>query len=119
MTTATRAAEPLLSNLPTPDAGAPGQFAFADGGRVRRILEASDWKKIDVRPIDVTGNIAEQELMTYVTKLGPVGVALRDPDVDEATRARTASVVRAAFEPYIQNGTARFTMACWLVSAHA
>jgi hypothetical protein len=48
-----RAAEPLLSNLPTPDAGAPGQFAFADGGRVRRILEASDWKKIDVRPIDV------------------------------------------------------------------
>jgi hypothetical protein len=76
MTTATRAAEPLLSNLPTPDAGAPGQFAFADGGRVRRILEASDWKNIDVRPIDVTGNIAEQDLLNYVTKLGPVGVAM-------------------------------------------
>jgi SAM-dependent methyltransferase len=119
MTTAARAAAPLLPNLSTPDPGAPGQFAFADGDRVRRILNASGWKNIDVRPIDVTGNIAEQELMTYVTKLGPVGVALRDPDVDEATRARTVSVVRAAFEPYIQNGTARFTMACWLVSAHA
>jgi hypothetical protein len=119
MTTAARAAAPLLPNLSTPDPGAPGQFAFADGDRVRRILNASGWKNIDVRPIDVTGNIAEQELLTYVTKLGPVGVALRDPDVDEATRARTASVVRAAFEPYIQNGTARFTMACWLVSAHA
>jgi SAM-dependent methyltransferase len=119
MTTAARAAEPLLPNLSLPDAGAPGQFAFADGGRVRRILNASDWKNIDVRPIDVTGNIAEQDLLTYVTKLGPVGVALRGADVDEATRAHTASVVRAAFEPYIQNGTARFTMASWLVSARA
>lgn len=119
MTTAARAAAPLLPNLPTPAADAPGQFAFADGGRVRRILNASEWRNIDVRPIDVTGNIAEQDLLSYVTKLGPVGAALRDPDVDEATRARTASVLRAAFEPYIQNGTARFTMACWLVSAHA
>ena len=119
MTTAARAAEPLLPNLPTPDVGAPGQFAFADEGRVRRILNASDWKNIDVRPIDVTGNISEQDLLTYVTKLGPVGAALRDANVDEATRTRTVSVVRAAFEPYIQNGIARFTMACWLVSAHA
>jgi SAM-dependent methyltransferase len=119
MTTAARAAAPLLPNLSTPDPGAPGQFAFADGGRVRLILNASGWKNIDVRPIDVTGNIAEQDLLTYVTKLGPVGVALRDADVDEATRARTVSVVRAAFEPYIQNGIARFTMACWLVSANA
>jgi SAM-dependent methyltransferase len=119
MTTAARAAKPLLPNLPTPDSGAPGQFAFADGGRVRRILNASGWKNVDVRPIEVMGNVAEQDLLTYATKLGPVGVALRDADVDDATRARTASAVRAAFEPYIQNGCARFTMACWLVSAHA
>jgi hypothetical protein len=90
-----------------------------DGGRVRRILNASGWKDIDVRPVDVTGNIAERDLLAYVTKLGPVGVALRDADVDEATRARKASVVRAALEPYIQKGSAHFTMACWLVSAHA
>lgn len=119
MTTAARAAEPLLPNLSTPVAGAPGQFAFADGDRVRRILNASGWKNIDARPIDVTGNMAEQDLLIYVTKLGPVGVALQDADLDEATRARTGSVVRAAFEPYVQNGTARFTMACWLVSARA
>ena len=119
MTTAARAAAPLLPNLSTPDVGAPGQFAFADGGRVERILHASGWKSIDVRPIDITGNIAEQDLLTYATKLGPVGAALRDPGVDDATRARTASVVRAAFEPYIQDGAAHFTVACWLVSAQA
>jgi SAM-dependent methyltransferase len=119
MTTAARAAEPLLPNLSIPNADAPGQFAFSDGGRVRRILNASDWKNIDVRPIDVTGNIAEQDLLTYVTKLGPVGAALRDAGMDKATRTRTTIAVRAALEPYIQNGIARFTMACWLVSAHA
>jgi SAM-dependent methyltransferase len=119
MTTAARAAEPLLPNLSIPDGGAPGEFAFAEGGRVRRILNASDWKNVVVRPIDVTAHIAEQDLLTYVTKLGPVGAALRDANVDEATRARTANVVRAAFEPYIQDGTGRFTMACWLVSAQA
>jgi ubiquinone/menaquinone biosynthesis C-methylase UbiE len=117
MTTAVRAAEPLLPNLPTPTAGAPGQFAFADEARVQKILNASGWKNIDVRPIEVTGTIVEQELLTYVTKLGPVGVALRE--VDETTRARTVSAVRAAFETYIRDGTARFTMACWLVTARA
>jgi SAM-dependent methyltransferase len=119
MTTAARAAEPLLPKLSTPDPGAPGQFAFADGDRVRRILNATGWRNVDVGPIDVTGNIAEQDLLTYVTKLGPVGAALRDAEVDEPTRARTTNVVRAAFKPYIQNGTASFTMACWLVSAYA
>jgi SAM-dependent methyltransferase len=119
MMTAARAAATLLPNLSTPAAGAPGQFAFADGSHVERILNASGWKNIDVRPIDVMGNIAEQDLLTYVTKLGPVGVALRDTNMDEATRARTTTVVREAFEPYIQNGTARFAMACWLVSARA
>jgi hypothetical protein len=99
MTTAARAAEPLLPNLSIPDGGAPGEFAFAEGGRVRRILNASGWKNVDVRPIDVTGTMTEQDLLTYVTKLGPVGGALREAEVDEATRAHTASVVRAAATP--------------------
>ena len=115
MTTARRAAEPLLPNMPTPDPRAPGQFAFADGDRVRQILASSGWRDITLHPIDIEGVIAETDLLAYVTKLGPVGVALRE--VDEATRARVSNVVHAAFESYIQNGVARFTMACWLVKA--
>jgi SAM-dependent methyltransferase len=117
MTTASRAAGPLLPNIPTPDPRAPGRFAFADGDRVRHILEESGWKDVNVLPIDVTGNVAEKDLLAYVTKLGPVGIVLQD--VDESTRVRVATVVREAFEPYIQHGAARFTMACWLVSAQA
>src|SRR5690242_14666789 len=39
MTTAERAAAPLLPNLPARRPGGPGQFAFADRGRVYSILE--------------------------------------------------------------------------------
>lgn len=115
MTTARRAAESLLSNLPTSDPNAPGQFAFADGDRVRGILEHSGWSDIEIRPIDVEGHIVESDLFSYVTKLGPVGMALRE--VDEATRVRVSEAVRGAFDSYIRNGMARFTMACWLVTA--
>ncbi|WP_129645317.1 class I SAM-dependent methyltransferase [Peristeroidobacter agariperforans] len=115
MTTAKRAAEPLLTNMPKPDPNAPGQFAFADGNRVRGILQAGGWSDIDVQPLDAEGTIAESELLAYVTRLGPVGLALRE--VDEATRARVTEVVHAAFQPYIKNGAAHFGMACWLVTA--
>lgn len=115
MTTAKRAAEPLLTNMPTPDPTAPGQFAFADGDRVRRILQAGGWSDIDLQPLDVEGTAAESELPVYATRLGPVGLALRE--VDEAMRARVTEVVHAAFQPYIKNGVARFGMACWLVTA--
>ena len=76
-----------------------------------RILDASGWTGVDIRPIDVPCGIAETDLLDYVTRLGPVGLALRD--VDEPTRARTAEAVRAAFDPYVENDAARFTAACW------
>lgn len=117
MTAAHRAAAPFLPMSPAPDPGAPGQFAFADGDKVRRILDASGWTDIDVRPIDVPNSLAEKDWLAYVTKLGPVGLALRN--VDEPTRARTVEALRVAFEPYLRNGEACFTAACWLVRACA
>jgi len=117
MTTAARVAEPLLPMLSIPNPDAPGQFAFADATRVHRILDASGWKDIDVRQIDVPGSIAEKDLPDYITRIGPVGLALRD--VDESTRARTVNAVLTALEPYIRDGSAQFTMACWLVNARA
>lgn len=117
MTAAARAAAPLLPGLRAPDPGAPGQFAFADGERVRRILEESGWADVDVSPIDVASSVAEQDLLAYATKLGPVGLALRD--ADEPTRARTMEALRAGFEPFVHDGAAHLTAACWLVRARA
>jgi SAM-dependent methyltransferase len=117
MTTGARAAAPLLPPMPTPDPNAPGQFALADADRVRGILEDSGWSRIEVRPIDIPAAVAKQDLFVFVTKLGPVGAALRE--ADPPTRERVTAAVRAAFEPFIQNDEARFNAACWLVTARA
>ncbi|WP_306801419.1 methyltransferase domain-containing protein [Streptomyces sp. T12] len=117
MTTAERAAAPILPNLPARRWDGPGQFAFADSDRVHRILEESGWSGIDIRPIDVTCTLPERELVGYFTRLGPVGQVL--PEADEQTRARVVETVRAAFEPYVQGSEVRFTAACWTVGAKA
>jgi len=117
MTTAERAAAPLLPNLPARRPGAPGQFAFADAHRVQQILEDSGWTKIDIRPIDVTCTLPEKQLVHYLTRLGPLGLILQE--ADDETRAQVIETVRAAFDPYVHGAEVRFNAACWIVGARA
>ncbi|RKH61736.1 class I SAM-dependent methyltransferase [Corallococcus llansteffanensis] len=117
MTTAERAAAPLLPNLPARRPDAPGQFAFADRGRVSSLLEESGWADIELQPIDVVCTLPEKELVRYLTRLGPVGLLLQEADV--RTRAQVIETVRAAFEPYVHGAEVRYTAACWKVSARA
>jgi SAM-dependent methyltransferase len=117
MTTAERAAAPFLPNLPARRPDAPGQFAFADPGRVHRILEESGWAGIDIRPIDVACILPEKELVRYFTRFGPLGLILRE--ADERTRAQVVETVRAAFDTYVHGAEVRFTAACWMVGARA
>jgi SAM-dependent methyltransferase len=115
MTVAERAAAPLLPNLPVRKPDEPGQFAFGDPHRVRSILEQSRWSDIDIRPLDVECALPEKDLVPYLTRLGPVGVALKA--ADEPTRARVIDAARAAFEPFVHAAEVRFTAACWMVGA--
>ena len=117
MTTAERAAAPLLPSLPARRPDAPGQFAFAERRRVLAILEESGWAEIDIRPIDVACTLPEQELMRYASRLGPVGLMLQQ--ADERTRARVIETVRVAFDPYVHGAEVRFSAACWWVGARA
>lgn len=117
MTTAERAAAPLLPNLPVRQSDAPDQFAFANDRRVYTILQESGWAKIDIRPIDVACTMPEKELVRYLTRLGPVGRAL--PETDDRTRAQVIETVRGAFDPYVHGTEVRFTAACWMVRAQA
>lgn len=117
MTAAERAAAPLLPNLPPRRPDAPGQFGFADDRRVHSILKESGWSEIDIRPIDVTCTLPEQELIRYGTRFGPVGIALQQ--ADPQTRTRVAAAVRAAFDPYVHGAEVRFTACCWMVGARS
>lgn len=115
MTAAERAAAPLLPDLPPRHPDAPGQFAFADPDRVRGILEESGWSQVEVQPADFACSLSETELDIYLTRLGPLGVALAD--ADEETKARIVSAVRPAFEPFRVGPEVRFAAACWEVVA--
>jgi SAM-dependent methyltransferase len=117
MTTAERAAAPLLPGLPERRPDGPGQFALADPDRVRRILVDSGWTEVDVRPVDVPCTMPASELEGYFTRMGPVGTFLHE--VDEPTRARVVEVVRDAFAPYVHGAQVRYTAACWRVGARA
>ena len=115
MTTAERAAAPLLPDLPARQPDAPGQFAFADRRRIHSILKESGWTTIDVQPIDVACTFPEKDLLSYVTRLGPVGLILQK--TGERTRAQVLARVRDAFEKYVHGTEVRFNAACWMVSA--
>jgi SAM-dependent methyltransferase len=117
MTAAERAAAPFLPNLPPREPNAPGQFAFEDRGRVERLLAASGWRDVEVRPVDVTCTLPREDLERYVTRIGPVGRALQE--LDAGARTQLMEKVRAAFEPYVHGDEVRFGTACWIVAARA
>jgi SAM-dependent methyltransferase len=117
MTTAERAAAPLLPSVPPRKPDAPGQFAFADRGRVEGILDGSGWAEIDLQPLDVVCAFPEKELLGYITRLGPLGRIL--PGLDEPTRGRLIATIRPAFDEYVHGDEVRFDAACWMIAARA
>jgi SAM-dependent methyltransferase len=117
MTAPSRAVASLLPPAPPPDPDAPGQFAFADSAKVRRILETGGWSSIEVKPADIVCQLSEAELMDFATRLGPVGAALREVDSD--TAEKVMAILPSALAPFVKDGIARFTAACWLVTALA
>jgi SAM-dependent methyltransferase len=117
MTTAEHAAAPLLANIPPRRTDGPGQFAWADDGKVARILGDSGWSGIAIEPLDVTCAFPQSELDRYVTRLGPLGPIFRE--AEEPTRGRVIDTVRTAFAPFVHGDEVRFTAACWRVRATA
>jgi SAM-dependent methyltransferase len=117
MTAAERAAAPLLPELPARDPAAPGQFAFADPGRVEGILSTAGWRDVDIQPLDVACTLTVNDLETYMTRVGPVSLAL--PSLDEDHRRAVIDAMWRGFQPFLADGVARFTAACWMVRARA
>jgi ubiquinone/menaquinone biosynthesis C-methylase UbiE len=115
MTTAERAGAPLLPTLAPRRPGLQGPFAFADADRIASVLESAGWTDIDITPIDVECTLAEQELVPYLTHMGPVGQVLHGSD--EQTRSRVVAAIRPAYEQFVHDGEVRYTAACWSASA--
>jgi|SRR6185295_4641049 len=117
MTTAERAAGPLLANIPPRRPNAPGQFAFSDRDYVLGILAGSGWSHAELAPVDVACSFPVAALERYITRLGPVGQALRE--AGESTRRQVVERISGAFRPFVRDTQVRFVAACWMISARA
>lgn len=117
MTTAERAAAPLVAALPSQRPDGPGQFALSDPARIRHQLSTGGWHRITVDPTDVTCRFPESGLVPYFTRMGPLGRVFGQCSGPE--RERIVAVVRNAFDPFVHGDEVRFDAACWTVRAHA
>ena len=96
MTTAERAAAPLLPSLPPRRPDAPGQFAFADAAGWTPSSSESGWSDIDIQPLDVP--CAFPRRSSTATSPGSVPSASSSARPTSATRAQVIETVRAAFD---------------------
>jgi SAM-dependent methyltransferase len=117
MTTAERAAAPILGSVPPRPSAGPGQFAFAEPNDVLPILEEGGWRDVSFRRVDVPCSFPASKLVEWVTRLGPLGRVLNEADTD--MRERVLETVLPAFNVYVEQDEVTFDAACWLVCAKA
>lgn len=116
MTAAERATRHLLPELPSVGPDEPGQFGLADPARIRSVLGRS-WRDLQIDPLDIPCTLSRTDLETYAMNMGRVGAML--PDLDDATRDAVSQALNEAFGVFVSGDAARFSLACWKVSARA
>ena len=117
MSAGTRAAAPLLEEMPKREKNAPGQFGFEDRDYVHIILKDAGWTSIDITAEDIPCSFPVSELSLFLDRLGPVPRLLdMNPQADrDAVRA----AVRKAYEAFIVGDEVRYVAGCWAIRAKA
>jgi len=114
-----RAVAPHVPPRPKADPEAPGMFAFADPGRVSRILTAAGWAPPRLDKLDIALDIAAgrglEEAVVQSTQIGAVNSWLRGQP-EEVVSAAVASL-RAALAPHQDGASVSLPGAMWLVSS--
>ena len=118
MTTAERAAGPLLPELPARRPTGPGQFGFADATYVEEVLAQSHWQNAAITPIDVACWMPAADLEVYYTRMGALASLL--PTLEPERREQVLAALRDAFANFIEDdGEVHFVAACWMIQATA
>jgi SAM-dependent methyltransferase len=112
-----RALVTVVTPPPPPPPGAPGPFSLGDPDRVRGILGAAGFDRIDIASHDRELRVGADldEAVSFSLSMGPASRLLAEADA--AQRARAQEVVRAALAPYAGGGGVVLTGAIWLVAA--
>jgi len=114
-----RAALKHVPRLPEPDPDEPGPFAFADEGKVTRILEGAGFSEVAFQPAEVTLDIAAGQGfevgLAGAISIGPASRALRE--ASEAQRAAGIDDIRKALEPFARGRSLPLGAKPWVVTA--
>lgn len=102
------------------DPEAPGPYAFADDGRVRRILGEAGFDDIGIWPVDLEIDCAAgggtAAAVESALEIGPVSRGLAR--ATDAVRAAATESLGRAFAPFeAESGTVMLGAAIWLVTA--
>ncbi len=109
-----------LSDNIMPTSDAPGPFAFADEGKVRRILQDSGWKNITAEAVDIAyiagdGDDPVGDAVSFMRRIGPASRAIAD--ADENNRPAMVDALRQICENHLHDGRVLFPAAAWIWSA--
>ena len=102
----TLAAGPVLgAELSIPGPGEPGPFSLADAEHVRTLLDGAGFVDVTIDPVAgsrlVTDATADDDIR-MLFEVGPLGAAFAG--ADEAQRGAAIDAVRAAIEPFREDG---------------
>jgi SAM-dependent methyltransferase len=97
----------------------PGPFAFADGARVRRILEEAGFAEVAIerKTADFVLGPDLDAAATNAVESGPTSRLM--VDADAATRAAIRGAVRAALAPYAKPSGVALASSTWIATARA
>lgn len=112
-----------LVPLPMPDPFAPGPFAFADGARVKGILERAGFVDVEVRaedrPLAVGPGTGLDDTAAFLTQIGPAAMALANAGATEDLIEKAIAKVQEAIAPYDTPEGVMMPAAMWLVTGRA
>ncbi len=100
----------------------PGEFAFADDGRVRRILTAAGFADVSIVRTDSPMTLAGgglDEAVAFLLELGPTGRAVADAGGGEDLKSRIAADLRDGLRPYLTSAGVTLQTSAWITTARA
>jgi hypothetical protein len=104
---------------PLPGPTDPGPLAFADGPRVRGLLERAGFTEVGLAPFDHLMPLGDGKGLDAATAealtFGPTGRLMMDQD--DAAKARGTTAVRGALAPYAKGNDVALMAAAWVVTA--
>ncbi len=110
-----------VPRAPRPGPEEPGPFAFADEGRVTRIMAAAGFDGIAVSPAGILLDLAAGEGLAAAVRqamtIGAAAAALRDQP--ETIRESAARLIEEALKPYETGNSVVLPGSIWLVEATA